>query len=165
VPASTPTPTILVVDDDQDLLILIEGALQAEKWNLATVTSGADALAWLKKNSADLLLLDLKLHDIDGWEFIGALADAGRSVPFIIITGQGDERMAVDMMKRGALDYLVKEQLERDPDRGSDNLRLVLGGQLGDLPMEPRCGLAHRTKVTATRMTVLAAGASVAIRC
>jgi signal transduction histidine kinase len=108
-PALDPTSTILVVDDDEGLLVLIEGALRAEKWNVATATSGADALAWLQKNSADLLLLDLKLHDIGGREFISALADAGWSVPFIVITGQGDERVAVDMMKRGALDYLVKD--------------------------------------------------------
>jgi PAS domain S-box-containing protein len=102
-------PTILVVDDDAGLLILIEGALRAEKWNVATAASGADALAWLQKHSADLLLLDLKLHDVEGREFICTLADAGRPVPFIVITGQGDERVAVEMMKRGALDYLVKD--------------------------------------------------------
>jgi PAS domain S-box-containing protein len=107
--STTMPPTILVVDDDAGLLVLIEGALRAEKWNVATAASGADALAWLHKHSADLLLLDLKLSDIEGREFIGALADAGRLVPFIIITGQGDERVAVEMMKRGALDYLVKD--------------------------------------------------------
>ena len=106
---TTNPPTLLVVDDDAGLLILIEDALRGEKFRVATATSGADALAWLRKNTADLLLLDLKLHDIDGHDFIGTLADEGRIVPFIIITGQGDERVAVDMMKRGALDYLVKD--------------------------------------------------------
>ena len=107
--AHAPPPTLFVVDDDQGLLILIEDALRAEKWNVATATSGADALAWLQNNSADLLLLDLKLGDIEGREFIGTLADAGLSVPFIVITGQSDVRVAVEMMKRGALDYLVKD--------------------------------------------------------
>jgi len=58
---------------------------------------------------ADLLLLDLKLPDIEGPALIGSMTSMDRSVPFIIITGQGDERVAVDMMKRGALDYLVKD--------------------------------------------------------
>lgn len=102
-------PTILVVDDDAGLLILMEDALRAENWNVATATSGAEALAWLRRHSADLLLLDLKLRDIAGPDVISAMGDAGRAVPFIIITGQGDERVAVDMMKRGALDYLVKD--------------------------------------------------------
>ncbi len=107
--APAPSPTILVVDDDRGLLILIEGALRAEGWIVATAASGADALAWLQEHSADLLLLDLKLHDVEGRAFISTLADAGRPVPFVVITGQGDERVAVEMMKRGALDYLVKD--------------------------------------------------------
>lgn len=100
---------ILVVDDDHGLLILIEGVLRAERWEVAIAASGADALAWLKNNSADLLLIDLKLSDIDGREFISALAKAGHAIPFMVITGQGDERVAVEMMKRGAIDYLVKD--------------------------------------------------------
>lgn len=106
--APSSTPTLLVVDDDPDLLILVEGALREEKCNVVTAPSGASALAWLQTNSADLLLLDLTLSDIQGGEFIGRLADTGRAIPFIILTGQGEERLAVDMIKRGALDYLVK---------------------------------------------------------
>src|SRR5437868_11792637 len=108
-PSPAPAPTILVVDDDEGLLVLIEGALRTENWNVAAAASGAEALTWLQKNSADLLLLDLKLRDIEGREFISKLAGARCSVPFIIITGQGDERVAVEMMKRGALDYLIKD--------------------------------------------------------
>ncbi|MCD6048842.1 MAG: response regulator receiver sensor signal transduction histidine kinase [Verrucomicrobia bacterium] len=101
--------TILVIDDDQGLLILIQELLRSEKWQVETAASGAEAFAWLQKNTADLLLLDLKLADIAGPELIDKLAKAGRVVPFVIVTGQGDERVAVEMMKRGALDYLVKD--------------------------------------------------------
>ena len=103
------SPTILVIDDDEGLLHLIAATLKRENWTVATAVSGAAGLEWLGKNRADLLLLDLKLHDIEGKELIGALADTGRSIPFVIVTGQGGERVAVDMMKRGALDYLVKD--------------------------------------------------------
>lgn len=101
--------TILVVDDDQGLLVLIRNALRGENRHVATVPSGREALVWLERHPADLLLLDLRLRDIRGVEFLTALAEAGHRVPFIIITGQGDEREAVEMMKRGALDYLVKD--------------------------------------------------------
>jgi signal transduction histidine kinase len=57
----------------------------------------------------DLLLLDLKLPDIDGKDLIAEFAELRRSIPFVVITGQGDERVAVEMMKRGALDYVVKD--------------------------------------------------------
>src|SRR5207249_2142904 len=66
-------------------------------------------ILWLSHRRADLMLLDLKLQDIEGKELINRLAEIHRSVPFIVITGQGDERVAVDMMKRGAMDYLVKD--------------------------------------------------------
>ncbi len=78
------TASILIVDDDVGLLRLVEKALKREGFATSTAGSGQEAIAWL-------------------------LADVGRSVPFIIITGQGDQRVAVDMMKRGALDYLVKD--------------------------------------------------------
>jgi PAS domain S-box-containing protein len=100
---------VFVVDDDRGLARLIERALQREGYETASAQSGREAIAWLQENSADLLLLDLKLPDIEGAQLIQHLAQVNRSVPFIIITGQGDERVAVEMMKRGALDYLVKD--------------------------------------------------------
>ncbi len=103
------TASILIVDDDLGLLRLVEKALKREGFATSTAGSGQEAIAWLAVNRADLMLLDLKLPDIEGKELIIHLADVGRSVPFIIITGQGDQRVAVDMMKRGALDYLVKD--------------------------------------------------------
>jgi PAS domain S-box-containing protein len=55
------------------------------------------------------MLLDLKLPDIQATHLIEQLTQSTRCPPFIVITGQGDERVAVDMMKRGARDYLVKD--------------------------------------------------------
>jgi len=106
--AAEPGP-ILIVDDDSGLLQLIQRALKLENLATATARSGQEALAWISRNSAQLMLLDLKLPDIEGKELIHRLASIGKPVPFIIITGQGDERVAVDMMKRGALDYLIKD--------------------------------------------------------
>ena len=107
--AEPPPGTILVVDDDRGLLRLVEKTLKREGYLTATATTGREALEWLGLNHADLLLLDLKLQDIEGKELINHLESVGRRTPFIVITGQGDERVAVDMMKRGALDYLVKD--------------------------------------------------------
>src|SRR5258706_4035847 len=103
------TSLVLIVDDDQGLLRLIEKALKREGFSTATAASGKDGIAWLAQHRADLMLLDLKLQDIEGKELINHLTDIHRSIPFVVITGHGDERVAVDMMKRGALDYLVKD--------------------------------------------------------
>lgn len=103
------TATILLVDDDPGLTRLIRRALAREGHETHAVGSAQEAAEWLAQNQADLLLLDLKLPDGEGSNVISSVAESGRIVPFVVITGQGDERVAVDMMKRGALDYLVKD--------------------------------------------------------
>ena len=108
-PAASAPARIFVVDDDRGLLRLVQRTLDREGFTTASASSGKEAIAWLAQNTADLMLVDLKLQDIEGKELISHLASVDRSLPFIIITGQGDERVAVDMMKRGALDYLVKD--------------------------------------------------------
>jgi hypothetical protein len=108
--AAPATPaTVFIVDDDRGLVRLIEKALLREGFATASATSGKDALHWLARHHADLALLDLKLEDTQGMELVRCLRELPRPVPFLIITGQGDERVAVEMMKRGALDYLVKD--------------------------------------------------------
>jgi len=107
--AAASPASILIVDDDRGLLRLVQSALRREGFSTATAASGQEALQWLTRQQADLLLLDLKLPDLEGRDLIQQLAQRQRSVPFVIITGQGDERVAVEMMKSGALDYLVKD--------------------------------------------------------
>ena len=102
------TPTIFVVDDDEGLLRLMERALRREGWSVSAAASAPAALAWLREHRPDLILLDLKLGNVDGREVMQKLPQDKRP-PFIIITGQGDERVAVEMMKSGAMDYLVKD--------------------------------------------------------
>mgnify|MGYP001221508672 CR=1 FL=1 len=104
-----PSQTILIVDDDRGLVRLIQKGLQREGFKAATACSGEEAVEWLSNNHADLLLLDLKLQDVQGKELVRQLSEKRILPPFIIITGQGDERVAVDMMKIGARDYLIKD--------------------------------------------------------
>src|ERR1700744_6449289 len=103
-------PSLLIVDDDAGLVRLTSKTLAREAYSISTATSGEEAIAWLKEKQPDLLLLDLKLADTDANQIIAKLSDLRRLPPFIIITGQGDENVAVEMMKSGALDYLVKHK-------------------------------------------------------
>ncbi|MDB6130519.1 MAG: response regulator receiver sensor signal transduction histidine kinase [Verrucomicrobiales bacterium] len=100
---------VFVVDDDAGLLRLVSKSLAREGFTVSTACSGSEAIAWLTSHEADLMLLDLKLPDLQGRDLIHQLTRINRQLPFIIITGQGDERVAVEMMKTGALDYLVKD--------------------------------------------------------
>lgn len=109
IPERSGQPTILIVDDDEGLSRLLERVVRREGFHAATALSGRQALLWLEDNHADLMLLDLHLQDMGGRQVVEELSTRHKSVPFIIITGQGDERVAVEVMKQGALDYLVKD--------------------------------------------------------
>lgn len=110
VSAQSPVPArVLVVDDDEGLSILMAESLRADGYDVDTAATGRAALAWLERNSADLVVLDLKLTDLDASAMIARFDRGPARVPFIVVTGQGDERVAVDVMKRGALDYVMKD--------------------------------------------------------
>ena len=102
-------PRILVVDDDEGLLILMAETLRAEGYDVSTAGSGAAALAWLEKHKPDLMLLDLKLKDVGGPVLLRQIRSEDAPIPFLVVTGQGDEKVAVEMMKEGALDYVMKD--------------------------------------------------------
>ncbi|HTK78354.1 MAG TPA: response regulator [Gemmataceae bacterium] len=101
--------TVLVVDANAGLVTLIEKYLRRAGFHAEHALNGADGLARLSAHTPDLLLLDLNPGDMTGEQFLHALADRGQAVPFVVITGHGEERRAVEMMKRGALDYLMKD--------------------------------------------------------
>jgi len=105
---STMPRHVLIVEDDDGLRNLILKALRRAGYEADGVATGADTIDRVKADSDLVLLLDQKLPDMAGSDIIKALKKQGRRVPFIVMTGQGDERFAVEMMKLGAADYLVK---------------------------------------------------------
>ena len=107
--APHPSPRLLVADDDEGLLFLMVDALLREGWEVEGFASGGEAIAWFDGHTADLLLLDLKLADLNALDLVERLRTTGRNLPFIIVTGHGDERSAVEAMKQGALDYVMKD--------------------------------------------------------
>ncbi len=100
---------IMVVDDDKELNILIRNILGKEGYKVHTTESGTEALNIIKKDRDFLVLLDYKLPDMDAFEFIRQVSDEKFSVPVVIMTGVDDLRVAVNIMKAGARDYLVKD--------------------------------------------------------
>lgn len=100
---------VLIVDDDEGLLILMAEALRDAEFDVATAKSGAAALEAMKRRRPDLLLLDLKMQDMDGTTLLKRMREREMSVPFVVVTGRGDEKVAVETMKEGALDYVMKD--------------------------------------------------------
>jgi PAS domain S-box-containing protein len=83
--------------------------LTTEGYIVSTASSGANALSRLAESTPDLMLLDLQMRDVGGTTLIKRLQRAEAPVPFIVVTGQGDEKVAVEVMKQGALDYVMKD--------------------------------------------------------
>ncbi|MBK8475656.1 MAG: PAS domain S-box protein [Opitutaceae bacterium] len=110
---SAPT-RILIVEDDAGLAELFDELLTKDGALCAHVESGRLCLDWLASRQADLLLIDYSLPDLLAPALVEVLRETGRLPPFIIVTGHGDERVAVAMMKLGARDYLVKDNLVLD---------------------------------------------------
>ncbi len=104
-------PRILIVEDDAGLAELFSDLLTQDGALCTHVESARLCLDWLATQRADLLLIDYSLPDLLAPALVEALRDAGRLQPFIVVTGHGDERVAVAMMKLGARDYLVKDSL------------------------------------------------------
>jgi len=100
---------VLVVDDDEGLLILMTESLRSAGHQVTAVSSGNAAWNALEEKGTDLLLLDLKMKDMAGQALLQRLREARSPVPFIVVTGQGDEKIAVEVMKHGALDYVRKD--------------------------------------------------------
>jgi C4-dicarboxylate-specific signal transduction histidine kinase len=103
-----PPELILVIEDDDALLKLIEKSLASNGHRTAGVCSGAAALAWLERHSPRLMLLDYSLPDMHGEQLLRCLEARGKRVPFVVATGHGSESVAVEMMKHGAYDYIIK---------------------------------------------------------
>ena len=102
-------PLLLVVDDDEGLRVLMTETLRREGYSVDTAPSATAARTWLDRNSPDLMFLDLKLPDGSGPAMVAGLQRDRAPVPFVVVTGQGDEKVAVEVMKQGALDYVMKD--------------------------------------------------------
>lgn len=100
---------ILIVDDDAGILKLIEKRLLKEGFHVRTALNGMEALREIDNEIPSLMLLDFILPDINSEELIDRINAKGLHIPFMIMTGHGDEKIAVSMMKLGAYDYLLKD--------------------------------------------------------
>jgi signal transduction histidine kinase/DNA-binding response OmpR family regulator len=117
---------ILVVDDDDVDRMAVRRALKASGLE-ASVTEAEDAssaLNRLSKEHFDCTLLDYRMPGSDGLDVVRQAREKGILVPFIMLTGFGDEQTAVELMKAGAADYIPKSLLT--PERLALSLRGVL---------------------------------------
>jgi putative two-component system response regulator len=105
---------VLIVEDNQADIDLIREALPETgpvSFRIESVSRLSEALARLKNEGVDLVLLDLGLPDSQGLETFHKLSEATSHIPVIILTGNDNQEMAVFAVREGAQDYLIKGQL------------------------------------------------------
>jgi len=119
---------ILVVDDEPILRDSLEVALKASGYEVMTTRTGEEGLERFKEENPDLVLLDHWLPGMNGDEVLGKIKEQDPDIPVIIMTAQGSIEMAVNSMKMGAYDFLVKpfelDQVEDLIKKGLDRVRL-----------------------------------------
>lgn len=100
---------ILIVDDNEDLRFNLSAILEDEGYNVKAVEDGENALKEVSgKTAPDLVLLDMKLPDMDGIKVLEQIKKQNDGTIILMLTAYGDVKSAVHAMKMGALDYLTK---------------------------------------------------------
>lgn len=105
---SVSPPTVLVLDDEKNIRRAIEIALQQEGMRVIAAHDPASALRFLQERIIDLLILDIKLGEIDGISFFKIAQSAGFTVPTLFISGNATLTQAAEAVKIGALDFIEK---------------------------------------------------------
>ncbi|MFZ3171094.1 MAG: sigma-54 dependent transcriptional regulator [Carboxydocellales bacterium] len=100
--------TILIIDDEEHMRWIIEKALTKENYRIVGAASGTEGLATFTNLSPDLVLLDLKLPDLDGVDVLRSMKQEQPQIPVIMITAHGTVETAIEAMKIGAADYISK---------------------------------------------------------
>jgi len=100
--------TILVVDDERSIRVGLRGLLGKEGYDVSIAESGEEALQLIARQSFDVVLTDLRMPGVDGISLLKQIKDRYPETVVVMMTAYGSEKIAVEAMKSGAHDYLVK---------------------------------------------------------
>ena len=146
---------ILVVDDEKKMGILIEGTLKDAGYSVKTVTSGDKALELLKKSTYDIVITDLKMEPVDGMQVLKKAKELNEETEVIMMTAYATAQSAVQAMKSGAADYIIKpfalEELKLLVDKIVEKQKLValnlqLQEDLGKATLDEFVGKSEKIK-------------------
>jgi two-component system NtrC family response regulator len=170
--------TILVVDDEKNYLLVMETLLTGAGYEVLTVDSGEEALEQTRRNDLDLIITDMKMPRMSGIELMEQLKQVYAELPVIMMTAYGTVEKAVEAMKKGAFDYILKpfknEELLLTIRKALELRHLLTENRRLKLDLEQRYRFenivgnskvmqsifAMVEKVAQTRATVLLAGES-----
>jgi DNA-binding NtrC family response regulator len=99
---------VLVIDDDSSIGVCVECILQMAGFSAVVTRTGRNGLESLRREPFDLVITDLKLPDITGLEVISAVKEMDRQIPVILMTSYSSLESAVEALRKGATDYIIK---------------------------------------------------------
>jgi two-component system, NtrC family, nitrogen regulation response regulator NtrX len=100
--------SVLVIDDEESIRISLKRMLEKEKFQVETAEDGSIALKKLRKHPYDLVLTDIMMGDISGIELLKNIRKKYSDVPVVLMTGYASIDSAVDALRLGASDYIIK---------------------------------------------------------
>ena len=122
--------SLLIIDDEKSLLDVLSLMFKKEGYEVKTAASGAEALDILTNNTIDLVITDIRMPHLSGMEILKYVKENQPETPVIVITAYGSIQQAVEALKAGALDYIVKpfdiEELKILVARGLERKHLEL---------------------------------------
>jgi DNA-binding response OmpR family regulator len=107
-PPSNAWPHVLAVDDDPSIRGLLAEYLGENELRVSAVATGAECMAVIARDTVDLVVLDVRLHQEDGMQIARRLREASATIPILMLTGRAEEADRVMGLELGADDYLTK---------------------------------------------------------
>lgn len=122
---------LLLADDEAPLLESLASAARSRGWSADAARDGQEALEMARQASYDLVVTDLRMPRLEGTELIAALLDAGIGTRVIVVTGYATLEAAVDCLRKGAMDFLIKPFAVEDFLRSAEKAlaRALPGGR------------------------------------
>ncbi|MGH8352224.1 MAG: two-component system response regulator RssB [Pseudomonas sp.] len=129
-----PSATLLIIDDDEVVRASIAAYLEDSGFSVLQASNGLQGLQVFQRDQPDLVICDLRMPQVDGLELIRRIGELGVETPVIVISGAGVMSDAVEALRLGAADYLIKPLedlavLEHSVRRALDRARLRLENQ------------------------------------
>ena len=100
--------SLLIADDEKNILSGLQLAFEDEGYEVIPAANGREAWEKLQKNIVDLVITDLRMPEMDGYELLKRIAAAYPTLPVIVLTGHGTIETAVETMRDGAVDFFTK---------------------------------------------------------
>lgn len=159
---------ILVIDDDEKITSMLRRGLAFEGYDVYTAQNGAEGLSMMLSTDPDLIILDVMMPKVDGFEVCRRLREGGSTVPVLMLTARDEVENRVKGLDIGADDYLVKpfalEELlarvrallrRKDAGGGAGSQRLIFEDIIMDLDSREVTRAGQRLELTAKEFELL----------